>query len=439
MQTNRLNTLIKNIFGSFIIKGLSILISFFTIPAYLNYFENETISGVWLTILGMLTWITIFDLGVGNGLRNIIVKYLDNDRYKVKEYVSSAYFILSILCIILIFVGNIMAKFINFNDLFNVKSTIINPKVLDITVTYVFVGILFYFVIKVISSLLLAIEKTTLVNFAQLVTSFLNLIYVLLMKESNSQIALLEIAKFYIFSLNIPYILLSVYMFIFGKIKYIRPTINTISLSKSIEVLTLGSNFFIIQLFLLIINSTNEFLISFLYGPNYVIQYQVYYKIFYLMVTLFSLISNPIWSNIALAWAQKDIQWIIKIRKKLLYLSIMVSLLFLILMIIFPIIVNIWIGDNFNYNIIYGLIFSIFCILSIFQLSSTSIANGIGKLKVQMVCFLCGAIIKIPCVFILFNLGMSWISVVVTNVLILSVFNVFQERALNKLFNGYCS
>lgn len=439
MQTNRLNNLIKNIFGSFIIKGLSILISFFTIPAYLNYFENETISGVWLTILGMLTWITIFDLGVGNGLRNIIVKYLDNDRYKVKEYVSSAYFILSILCIILIFVGNIMAKFINFNDLFNVKSTIINPKVLDITVTYVFVGILFYFVIKVISSLLLAIEKTTLVNFAQLVTSFLNLIYILLMKESNSQIALLEIAKFYIFSLNIPYILLSVYMFIFGKFKYIRPTINTISLSKSIEVLTLGSNFFIIQLFLLIINSTNEFLISFLYGPNYVIQYQVYYKIFYLMVTLFSLISNPIWSNIALAWVQKDIQWIIKIRKKLLYLSIMVSLLFLILMIIFPIIVNIWIGDNFNYNIIYGLIFSIFCILTIFQLSSTSIANGIGELKVQMVCFLCGAIIKIPCVFILFNLGMSWISVVVTNVLILSVFNVFQERALNKLFNGYCS
>ncbi|EOU1150939.1 hypothetical protein AB8J25_001843 [Clostridium perfringens] len=70
---------IINIINGIGIKGGAILIAFFTTPAYMRYFENESILGVWFTILSVLSWILNFDLGIGNGIRNRLVKTLLNN------------------------------------------------------------------------------------------------------------------------------------------------------------------------------------------------------------------------------------------------------------------------------------------------------------------------------------------------------------------------
>ena len=62
--------IINNIIGAFVVRGGSLVISLFTMPAYFTYFQNQEILGLWFTILSVLNWILMFDLGLGNGLRN---------------------------------------------------------------------------------------------------------------------------------------------------------------------------------------------------------------------------------------------------------------------------------------------------------------------------------------------------------------------------------
>ncbi len=65
-------SVLRNIFGAFFVKGFSLILSLFTMPAYIRYFQNQTILGVWYTIISVLNWVIYFDLGLGNGLRNLL-------------------------------------------------------------------------------------------------------------------------------------------------------------------------------------------------------------------------------------------------------------------------------------------------------------------------------------------------------------------------------
>lgn len=424
--------LIKNILGSFLVKGLSIVITYLTMPAYMNFFSDQNVLGVWLSIIGILTWIINFDLGIGNGLRNKISLFLNNRNYeKAKKYISSSYIILSLLAIFIALIGYSFIYVLDWNDILNISKSVISESVLKKTLSMVFLGIMLYFILKIIGSILLSIEKVAVVNFLQLLTSLLNLLFILLFHDNNLESALEKLSFFYIISLNFPYLIVTFIVF-YGKLKMCRPSLKYYDKNIAISICSLGSQFFIIQLILLIINSSNEFLISNIYGPSYVVEYQVYYKLFYLIVTLFSLVTNPVWSNITIAKNNKDYKRILKIRKLLKIMASFASIGVLFMIFIFQFIMKIWLADNsIEYNFIYGIIFAMFCILMIFVLSETAIANGISRLKSQLYVLGLGALIKFPLSYLFSNFELGWISIVMINIFILLPFLFIQNIELN--------
>ena len=80
-------SVVMNIVYSFGIKGLSMFIGLFTTPAYIRYFHNNEIMGVWFTILSVLAWILNCDMGIGNGS----VSYTHLDVYKRQEESNRMY------------------------------------------------------------------------------------------------------------------------------------------------------------------------------------------------------------------------------------------------------------------------------------------------------------------------------------------------------------
>ena len=77
---------LKNVMGAFLVKGLGVIVSLFTMPAYLRFFNNDIVLGLWFTVLSVLHWILNFDFGIGNGLRNHLSEELaKNNILKAKN------------------------------------------------------------------------------------------------------------------------------------------------------------------------------------------------------------------------------------------------------------------------------------------------------------------------------------------------------------------
>ena len=87
----------KNIIASFLIRGVSIIISLIMVPLTINYI-NPSRYGIWLTLSSIVGWFSFFDIGLSQGLRNKFAeaKAKGNDNL-AQVYVSTTYAILAII------------------------------------------------------------------------------------------------------------------------------------------------------------------------------------------------------------------------------------------------------------------------------------------------------------------------------------------------------
>ncbi|WP_270192156.1 hypothetical protein, partial [Holdemania filiformis] len=166
------------------------------------------ILGVWYTILSFLSWVLMFDLGIGNGLRNHLVKpLLENDKNTIKKLLSSAYIILGFISILLAICGLILILNSNWNKIFNVSSLVISNNSLQLAFFISYIGIVIQFFLKTILSVLNAMEKTAISNGITLISSIINLIYLFFFRAGDDTTRLFNLSIVYAFSVNLPLII----------------------------------------------------------------------------------------------------------------------------------------------------------------------------------------------------------------------------------------
>lgn len=425
--------LFNNITGSFLIKGTSLFISLFTMPAYLQYFEDERILGIWFTIVSILNWILTFDLGVGNGLRNNLVKAIyENDMSTAKKYISSAYIIIGLISSVIIFIGYFFIGFLDWNTILNVSSTIVTNKVLILTVRWVFIGIICQFFLKLVLSILNAMQKTALANSLALISSILLLIYITSFSAQDLSSNLISLAIVNVLTINLPLVIATLIVFQ-TSLKKSKPSIKSFEKRYAFDVMKLGGEFFWVQIAFMIISSTDQVMITNLYGPKFVVEYQMYYKIFWVYVSIFTLFTNPVWSAITKAFAEKRIKWIYKVHKLLLKAASILIILCLGTVLILQFVFNFWLGINsIDVNYLYAFIFSINASVIILVMSESAIANGIGILKAQLYCYTLAAFLKVLLTTLLSLFIKDWIVVIVVNIVVLIPYLAIQQPITKK-------
>lgn len=65
----------KNILYMLLIKGGNILIGLLLVPLTLEYVDSEK-YGIWMALSSMVAWISFFDIGISNGLKNRLAEAL---------------------------------------------------------------------------------------------------------------------------------------------------------------------------------------------------------------------------------------------------------------------------------------------------------------------------------------------------------------------------
>lgn len=390
-QDSRTKNVGKNSLIMFLCKGISILIGFFMLPMTVGYVDSDT-YGIWVTISSMVAWMSIFDIGMGNGLKNKFVEYrAKGDNKTVQKYVSTTYAMLILIFIPFLLVFLVANAFVNWNIVMNVSTEENLNLIFAILVSYFALN----FILSTINIVLSADQRpgeSSIIMVVQHIIMFLAII--ILTKTTSGSLLKLCIA---LCALPLIVILLFNLTFFRGKYCSIRPKWSCVSFSIVGDLLNLSFKFFYLQIVYLLLFQLTNFVIIRYFTPNDVTLYNVANKYFTIPNGIFAAITSPIWAAVAEALTLKDYAWIKKSLKRYTYLLLLFCTGELLMLIIATPVYRIWMGNTISE---IPFMISFLCMLSACITMSTNIyvsaLCGSGYLKLQM--YFC---VLSPIIFIL--------------------------------------
>ncbi|MBU4313557.1 MAG: MATE family efflux transporter, partial [Actinobacteria bacterium] len=383
----------KNIAASFFLKGINVVISFLLVSVTLNYL-NPMKYGIWLTLSSILGWVYFFDLGLGNGLRNKFAEAVaNNDRELARKYISTTYVVVFIITIIFYLFFLVINPLLDWSFILNTGHEL--RIELSVLACIVFTFFILRFIFGLINVILIADQKPALSDAINVLSNFFILLIVYILTKISTAGSLLLLGS--ILSV-IPVIVLVAFsvFFYWGKYKDYRPSIKYVDMKHFYELGSLGIQFFIIQMAVLVVFQTNNIIIAQMFGPAEVTPYNIAYKYFLIATLIFNIIITPFWSAYTEAYIRNDFIWIKRITNKLIRIwGVIVALV--ILMVIFSnIFYKIWIGNLVRIPILLTIFMGVFVLISAWNNIFVFFINGIGKIRIQLYCGVIIALINVP-------------------------------------------
>jgi O-antigen/teichoic acid export membrane protein len=431
LDNERSRKIIKNILLSFGVKGGSIGISLLLVPMTINYISPVQ-YGIWLTISSIIGWMNFFDIGLGNGLRNKLTSALaQGEIYEAKIYVSTTYAALILISSVLVIMFCLITPLINWNTLLNIPQNI--PDDISFVVLLVLCVFCVQFVFQIINTVLTAIHEPALASVISLIGQFGVLLAVFLLK------------KFFVGSLTIlacaltiipvlVFIISSIFLYS-TRLNYLSPSFKIINLNYVKGIMNTGGVFFILQIGAMFLFQTNNIIITKVLGPASVTEFNIAYKLFSVVIMVFTIIITPYWSAFTDAYSKKDFAWmkinLNKVRKFWLISSLLVVPVLLSLS---KFLYKFWIGNSVHISFTLSFSMSFYVVTYTGMMLNCYILNGIGKLRVQLYLYIIACIINIPLgIALTKNFGIT--GVVVSNTLVTGVMCFVLWIQCNKILN----
>ena len=428
-QKNDDGVVSSNIIFSFALKGISILLAFVTIPVYLRYFNlDESVYGIWLAITSILSVITVFDFGMGNGLKNKLIKNLhDGDNENSRTIVSTTYLItmliglfVTIISVVTIFSINNEAISVVFFKGKTATSNDIYMFKIGFSIIMLAIGMQFF--LKNINYILQAHQKNAVTGIFMLITNASLLLFALIFAnkiDTSNKILALAIAYFVF--LILPLLIANIGLFTTSYRKF-APSLRFVDFAKSKETVKTSLRFFIVQIGTLFLWSINEWIILFLFDFNagYITEYSEYYKLFSLLpIILGTIIQQPIWTALSKADVDNNRHAIKKYILVLLISTIGIILLNLILSLALQFVFDVWLGVSApTVATTKVLAFIAYSVIYTAALGLVIICNAFSLFKSQIISACLGIFLKIPLLIIGVKfLSFSWEIVIFINVI----------------------
>jgi O-antigen/teichoic acid export membrane protein len=376
---------------SFFFKTLAITSSFIVIPIMVNYLGKEQ-YGIWSTLLSIVSWMVMFDLGIGNGLRNKLAENIAcNDIENATKYISTSYVLIGLIALVLMALLASVNAFIPWQNIFNtsILSNVEVKNIINITLGFVLLN----FWLGLINQVLNGLQKTSVVVFNQFLSNFISLILIYILTKISVS-SLLYLSTVYGISMVISS--LSVSIWFYSKNKNLMPKLNlyTPKLVKSIT--TLGVQFFIIQMAVIVVFTTDKILITQLFGPEYVTDYDIVFKLFSIIIILHSLVSAPLWSAYTDAYKKNDFNWLRKTINQQLGVYVLLILSTISLIFLSPQIIKFWIGEEIHISNSLIFTMAMYVLITSWNSIFANFLNGVSIVKMQMYTSIYAILINIP-------------------------------------------
>lgn len=430
--TNSRNKMLRNniLFSGFL-KIVGLLTSLVIVPITINYLNNE-IYGIWMTITSILYWITTFDIGLGNGMRNYLAEALaTNDTKLGKKYISTTMLLLSLIALSMAIVLLYPLITINFNSFFNTNAIAGNELRMAVVIAVGFT--LMNFVLKNIGMIFVAMQKYAINDLLSISGNVIALILIyILTKVTTGNLVLVVLA--YTMTSCVAFLLAAIPLF--WKHPELKPSLRFFDKSLGKKIVGKGFGFFVIQISsCLVIFGAANFFITQSCGPAAVTTYNIAYKFFNLLVIAYTIILAPMWNAYTDAYVKGDMQWIKTTFNKALKFWVLSICGGLGMLLICNLFYKLWIGNMVNVPLSVSASTLIYVCFFNLNNCATYLINGLNKIFVQIIISLAVTTLYIITVLAFGRkLGVEGIVLsMAASYAVMSVVHLYQCR---KLING---
>lgn len=388
-RTSRAN---KNVFFAIILKGTSIVSQFMLVPLTLDYLD-KTQYGIWITLSSIMGWFSFFDIGIGNGLRNKLSEALAlGNEDLARIYISTSYAIVSSVFVGLIVIFWVVNPLLNWSAILNVPAEL--SLELSKIVLFVFTCFCLQFILNLLGSIFFAKQLSAYGNAVGPIGNIISIIIIFILTKTTAGSLYLVAATFSIVPV---FVLLVLSAFFFrGKFRRLVPSIKLVDFKHSRSLIGLGFQFLIIQIAALVLFTSSNMVLSHLFGPGSVAEYNVAYRYFTVIVMIQGIITTPYWSAMTEAYFKEDFDWIQKTIRNLEWVSFGLICITCIMLLLAGPVYNLWIGDKLEVAFSTSFMTCLFVIVSVASRPYNTFLNGIGKVKLQVYSAVVSIIITVP-------------------------------------------
>ncbi|MDL2222559.1 MATE family efflux transporter [Bacteroidales bacterium OttesenSCG-928-M11] len=420
----------KNIVASFGVKGITILITLVMTPMTIDYLDRER-YGIFVALTSMVAWLSLFDIGFGNGLRNCFAEAKARGEMNLaKSYVSSTYAIVLLLWIVIFSLFAVLNSYLDWPSILKVSPEY-SKEITDLM--WISVSAFgFIFVLRLLSSIVTADQRPAIASFIDMIGQLITLIGVFLLVKTTDA-SLVRIGIVIGFSPVLVYIIASVFLFN-RNYKAFKPSIKCVDFKLAGNMMNLGVKFFIATVASFMISHILSFLIIRVSGPEQAANYDTAYKIFSVTLNAMAIVIIPYWTSFTDAYVLKDYTWM-KNSMKRLYQMFALFVAFQALILLFSgFIYNLWIGDRLEISFYLSLSVFVYVLVLCWNNINIYPINGIGKVQLQLYSSLCEVLLLFPLAYFM-SKHLGTIGIVLTPVIIYIPRMIWAPIQLNKLIN----
>lgn len=383
----------KQIIYSFGLKGISIIIGLIYVPLLLDYLDNER-YGVWLTLSSIVSWTSIFNAGLINGLRNKFTEAITKgEHHHAKIYISTTYAILLIIFLVVLTIFLIINPFLNWANILN--TSLIPAGELSILALVVFLFYMLQFVFKVISAVLIADQRPAYGNAFGPIGNIIILIILIILIKTSKDSSLIFLG--FILTAVPFFVLIFMSIILFnGRYKQYKPSFKSINFNYAPDMMKLGWKFLVISISSILLFTTSNIIITQFLGPKEVTVYNIAFKYFTIPIMIYSIIMTPIWTAVTEAYVKKDNCWLRNTLKKLNIISAAFIAGIIIMLLFSSFIYKTWLGSRVNIPFALSSAMALYSIINVVISPFVQFINGFGKLTLTTTIVIFQSVVFIP-------------------------------------------
>lgn len=369
--------------AAFISKAVSLVTVLVSVPLVLHYLGPER-YGMWLTITSVFALLSFADMGLGNGLLNLISEADGSgDKEAAARYVSSAFFMLSGVALLLsglIGVGHWLTPW---GKVLNVSSTQAlaeaGPAVLVFAVCF-----LVNLPVGVVWRVQAGYQEGFTSSLWQTCGSLLGLGSVLLGIHLRVGLPWLILAL----GGAQPFVALLNGAILFGfKRPWLRPRLRKATPGSIRGLLRVGIAFFALEAVSTLAYASDNIVAAQVMGAGVVPQYAVPMKLFSSIPILLGMAFKPLWPAYSESLSRGDLLWAKRTLARSLKLGFLITVPPSILLFAFGgRIIRVWTASAITPSILLLLGLSFWAILSSAGSAITKFLNGAGAIGFQVAC-----------------------------------------------------